>query len=146
MAPEIRMRALISGSRNGKKWPKPGQTLEVPEAEAAQLIAQGIATAVDQEETTTAPQINMETTVAGNVSLAAARKAEAALKANIEAELADAETKAKAEAERAEAEKAAAEAKAAEEAQKAEAEAKAKKDAEAAAKAAASKPAAKGKA
>ncbi|MHC6176236.1 hypothetical protein [Glutamicibacter sp. X7] len=136
MAPEIRMRALISGSRNGKKWPKPGQTLEVPEAEAAQLIAQGIATAVEAEENTSAPKAKIETAVTGNVSLAAARKAEAELKAKIEAELAEAEAEAKAGAE----------AKAAEEAQKAEAEAKAKQAEEESAKAAAAKPAAKGKA
>lgn len=53
MAPEIRMRANLSGSRDGKKWPPRGSTLEVPEAEAKQLISQGIAEPADALETAT---------------------------------------------------------------------------------------------
>lgn len=103
MAPLVRMRALVSGSRDGKKWPKPGETLEVPEAEAAQLIAQGIAedpaaaelaVVGSGEEKAVAP--------AGNKSLASLReaaRAEAERKAEEEAKAkAAADAKAKADA------------------------------------------------
>lgn len=53
MAPEIRMRVNLSGSRDGKKWPPRGGTLEVPEDEAKQLISQGIAEPADAVETAT---------------------------------------------------------------------------------------------
>ncbi|MGV2950881.1 hypothetical protein ACNPM8_01695 [Glutamicibacter sp. AGC46] len=128
MAPIVRMRALISGSRNGKKWPKPGETIDVPEAEAAQLIAQGIAAAPDRNESAVA-NIDTEKAVApaGNKSLASVR----------------AEEKAAAEAQA----KADADAKAAEEKAAAEAQAKADADAKAAeaAKAKAQTPAPKTK-
>ncbi|WP_461634495.1 hypothetical protein [Glutamicibacter soli] len=90
MAPLIRMKALISGSRNGKKWPQPGQTLEVPEAEASQLIAQGIAVDADQPEITEATgKVETATAPAGNKSLADLRaeaRAEAEDKLKAEAE------------------------------------------------------------
>ena len=106
MAPVVRMRALISGSRNGKKWPKPGQTIEVPEAEAAQLIAQGIAEDPATVQTATADGGAEQAVATGNKSLASIRD-------KVKTALAD-EAKAKADAEKAAAEKAAAEAKAAE--------------------------------
>ena len=106
MAPVVRMRALISGSRNGKKWPKPGQTIEVPEAEAAQLIAQGIAEDPATVQTATAHGGAEQAVATGNKSLASIRD-------KVKTALAD-EAKAKADAEKAAAEKAAAEAKAAE--------------------------------
>lgn len=106
MAPLVRMRALISGSRNGKKWPKPGQTIDLPAEEAAQLIAQGIAEDPDAAETATvADGTEKAVAPAGNKSLASLREeGKDALAA---------EAKAKEEAAKAEAEKAEAEAKAA---------------------------------
>lgn len=41
----VQMVAGISGTRNGQDWPAPGGTLEVPEAEAGELIAAGLAVA-----------------------------------------------------------------------------------------------------
>jgi hypothetical protein len=39
------MVAAISGPRNGIDWPRPGQTIDVPDREAAELIASGLAKA-----------------------------------------------------------------------------------------------------
>lgn len=43
---KIRMRVEISGHRNLKPWPKAGETIDLPEAEAAQLCASGMAETV----------------------------------------------------------------------------------------------------
>lgn len=40
---KVRMLVNISGTRNGEDWPKAGETITVPAAEAADLIRQGIA-------------------------------------------------------------------------------------------------------
>lgn len=40
---KVRMLVNISGSRDGKDWPKAGETLTVPADEAKDLIRQGIA-------------------------------------------------------------------------------------------------------
>ena len=45
----VRMNIQISGTRNGEDWPAPGGTVEVPDAEAAQLVANGNAEAVEAE-------------------------------------------------------------------------------------------------
>lgn len=37
----VKMVRQISGSRDGKDWPKPGETIDVPADEAKQLIANG---------------------------------------------------------------------------------------------------------
>ncbi|GGJ74417.1 hypothetical protein [Glutamicibacter ardleyensis] len=116
MAPTIRMRSLISGSRNGKKWPKPGETLDVPAAEAKQLIDQGIAVSLDDVQTATdTGTVETATVPAGNSSLAALRQS----KVDAAEAQKEADEKAKADAEAKEQE--AADAKA-----KADAEAKAK--------------------
>lgn len=46
---KIRMKADISGSRNGKPWPRRGGTVEVPDAEGAELCAAGLAEPVAQK-------------------------------------------------------------------------------------------------
>ncbi|ASN39002.1 hypothetical protein CGQ24_08225 [Arthrobacter sp. 7749] len=113
MAPEIRMRASLSGSRDGKKWPARGEVLEVPEAEAKQLIAQGIAEAADAVETATL-EAKAETATVPAKTVAQVRAAAKAQQE--EADRLAEEEKAKAEA--AEAERLEAEAKAAKEAKK----------------------------
>lgn len=42
----VRMTQQVSGSRNGRRWPVPGEELEVSDAEGAQLCASGIAAPV----------------------------------------------------------------------------------------------------
>lgn len=40
---KIRMKADISGNRNGQPWPRRGETVDIPKAEAADLCAAGLA-------------------------------------------------------------------------------------------------------
>ena len=56
----VRMRAAISGTRNGVTWPPIGGEIEVGDEEGAQLCAAGMATpimqrATDHVETAVAP-------------------------------------------------------------------------------------------
>ena len=44
------MVGLVSGMRNGVDWPAPGQSIDVPEREARELIASGIAKAAPAAE------------------------------------------------------------------------------------------------
>lgn len=39
----IKMTANITGTRNGVDWPAPGETVDVPDGEAADLVAVGLA-------------------------------------------------------------------------------------------------------
>lgn len=43
---KVQIRARITGTRNGVEWPAPGEHLDVPDDEGAQLCAQGLATPV----------------------------------------------------------------------------------------------------
>ncbi|HCA86372.1 MAG TPA: hypothetical protein DEQ61_13230 [Streptomyces sp.] len=55
---KIRMKVEMSGTRNGQPWPKPGEVVELPTAEAAHLVASGVAEQVAEPkpvETATAP-------------------------------------------------------------------------------------------
>lgn len=57
----VRLAVKISGTRDGEDWPNPGQTLEVSETEAADLIAAGYATAAAEVETAVADTSGIET-------------------------------------------------------------------------------------
>ncbi len=56
----IRMIGKVSGVRDGKSWPDAGETLDVPDDEAAALCASGLAEPVDarnaETETATKPE------------------------------------------------------------------------------------------
>lgn len=39
----VKMKADISGSRNGRPWPRRGESVDLPDQEAAQLCAGGMA-------------------------------------------------------------------------------------------------------
>lgn len=41
--PKLIMKARISGTRNGKHWPEPGQTVEVSDREAQAILSNGLA-------------------------------------------------------------------------------------------------------
>ncbi|MBT2594737.1 hypothetical protein [Arthrobacter sp. ISL-72] len=89
----VRLVGKISGTRDGEDWPAPGQTIDLPEDEASQLLASGLAVNPDVE-TATATTSGVETATArGNqplrVSAAdakAAADAQAAAKAQAEAD------------------------------------------------------------
>lgn len=40
---QIEMRLRVSGTRDGVDWPAPGETVDLPDGEAAQLIEDGAA-------------------------------------------------------------------------------------------------------
>lgn len=46
----VRMLTNITGSRNGEEWPRPGGTLDVPDHEGVDLIANGYAEPVEASE------------------------------------------------------------------------------------------------
>lgn len=46
----IRMKAGLTGTRNGQDWPPPGGTIELDDAEAADLVAAGLAVTVEGAE------------------------------------------------------------------------------------------------
>ncbi len=43
----VRMTGDISGTRDGVRWPARGETVELPDAEAASLVAMGMAAYVE---------------------------------------------------------------------------------------------------
>ena len=64
MSKKVRLVRHISGTRNGAPWPMPGEYLEVPDAEAAELIAIGIAADDTPVEAADADVHNVEKAVA----------------------------------------------------------------------------------
>lgn len=40
---KVRMKATITGCRNGVNWPAPGETIDLPDNEAAEMCAAGYA-------------------------------------------------------------------------------------------------------
>ncbi|MGW3427498.1 DUF7302 family protein [Streptomyces melanosporofaciens] len=60
---QVRMKATLSGTRDGEAWPERGGVVELPDEEAAHLCAAGLAEAVSDapaEETAT-PESKPET-------------------------------------------------------------------------------------
>lgn len=47
---KVRMKVGVSGSRNGRPWPAPGEEVNVPDDEGKDLCAAGIAEPVAQRE------------------------------------------------------------------------------------------------
>jgi hypothetical protein len=43
----VRMKVTISGTRDGQPWPERGQSVDLPDSEAEQLVASGLATTDD---------------------------------------------------------------------------------------------------
>lgn len=46
---KVRMKEQLTGSRNGKPWPAPGETIEVFDSEAVDLINSRVAEAVTEQ-------------------------------------------------------------------------------------------------
>ncbi|MFD0902337.1 hypothetical protein [Actinomadura sediminis] len=55
---KVRMKVAVSGTRNGRPWPHPGEVVELSDAEGADLCASGVAEPVAERpvETATAPE------------------------------------------------------------------------------------------
>jgi hypothetical protein len=47
---KIRMKVVMSGTRNGEAWPLPGGEVEVPDDEGANMCANGLAAPVRSDE------------------------------------------------------------------------------------------------
>lgn len=60
---KIKLKVTISGTRDGIEWPPVGGSVDLPEAEAAQMVAAGLASAVAPApvETATANTSTVET-------------------------------------------------------------------------------------
>jgi hypothetical protein len=69
----VKLTVHISGTRNGEDWPAPGTVVDLPDEEAASLVAHGLAVETDDEERATSPEAEVET---------ATRKPRAARKAD----------------------------------------------------------------
>lgn len=50
----VKMRGQISGTRDGKDWPAPGEVIDLPDAEAVQLIGQHMAEPAGDDDVETA--------------------------------------------------------------------------------------------
>lgn len=46
---KIRMKTQLTGSRNGVRWPAPGETKDLPDGEALDLVKAGLAEPVKAE-------------------------------------------------------------------------------------------------
>lgn len=57
----VTMRYQISGSRDGEDWPAPGETIDLPDDEAAELVATGMAVAGKEAAAETATDGPAET-------------------------------------------------------------------------------------
>lgn len=45
---KVKMNTQLSGTRDGADWPAVGEVADLPEAEATDLIAAGLASAIEQ--------------------------------------------------------------------------------------------------
>lgn len=79
----VKLVARISGTRDGEDWPAPGATVALPEAEADQLIVNGMAVLPGVETATAAGGV--ETATTGNAPL---RQSAAQAKADADAQAA----------------------------------------------------------
>jgi hypothetical protein len=77
---KVTMLVQISGSRDGKDWPKPGDTLTVPASEAEDLVRQGVAVTGDVHENALADATGVETATTDVTDTKAAAKARARMK------------------------------------------------------------------
>ncbi|MDX2705808.1 hypothetical protein PV350_23530 [Streptomyces sp. PA03-6a] len=51
---KIRMKVQVSGTRDGAEWPRAGHMVDLPDAEAAELCAAGLAVPAPGDEVETA--------------------------------------------------------------------------------------------
>lgn len=74
--PSIKLKVQISGTRNGEEWPAPGTVVDLPDDEAAALIAAGLAVEPDDEEAAVAPAAEETSEPAATEETATAAAAE----------------------------------------------------------------------
>lgn len=59
---KVKMIASITGTRDGQEWPAAGETVDLPDAEARDLVAGGLAVELDKK--TAAPVVEAAAVVA----------------------------------------------------------------------------------
>jgi len=59
---KVKMIASITGTRDGQEWPAAGETVDLPDAEACDLVAGGLAVELDKK--TAAPVVETAAVVA----------------------------------------------------------------------------------
>jgi len=47
---KIKLKVQMSGTRNGEDWPAPGSVVDLPAEESAQLVSQGCAAELEEDE------------------------------------------------------------------------------------------------
>ncbi|MYU24021.1 hypothetical protein [Streptomyces sp. SID8352] len=77
----VRMKVSLSGTRDGEPWPPRGRLADLPDREAADLMAAGLAEPPgddgDRPETATAPEAETATAPEAETATAGRRKAPA---------------------------------------------------------------------
>jgi hypothetical protein len=77
---KVKMIASITGTRNGQDWPAAGETVDLPDAEARDLVAGGLAVELDKKATAAVETAAVEAPETAAEAKPRARKAPAAKK------------------------------------------------------------------
>ncbi|MFG3180058.1 hypothetical protein ACGFZC_34070 [[Kitasatospora] papulosa] len=75
---KVRMKVTVSGTRDGEPWPEKGKTVDLPDAEARQLLAGGLAEEPDAEAADASPQVEEATAPPAETATLTSRKPAAA--------------------------------------------------------------------
>lgn len=75
---KVRLKAQLTGTRDGVAWPAPGETVDLPDHEGAKLCASGVAEPVESRKAdveTATPKASTETRKAPAKKTAAKKSA-----------------------------------------------------------------------
>ena len=74
---KVKMKVNLSGTRDGVAWPGVGEVVDLPDAEAAHMLAAGMASRVGDAEVedATAPQGDVETATVDGIITPKAKRA-----------------------------------------------------------------------
>ncbi|MFZ3569956.1 hypothetical protein ACOKM5_23400 [Streptomyces sp. BH097] len=71
---QVRMKVTMSGTRNGQDWPPRGELVDLPEAEADDMVRAGLAEMPDEADESEAPQVEEATAPKAETSTPSRRK------------------------------------------------------------------------
>lgn len=77
---KVKMIVSITGTRNGQDWPAAGETVDLPDAEARDLVAGGLAVQLDAKAAPVVETAAIEAPETADAPKPRARKAPAAKK------------------------------------------------------------------
>jgi hypothetical protein len=78
---KVQMKVVMSGTRNGANWPLPGEELEVPDEEGANMCANGLAIPVTRKNKGVETREETEVEVGPDATKATATDAKKSAKA-----------------------------------------------------------------